>query len=164
MPPPLLPRSTYDMRAERPSRSMKLVLHLLQNESQVHVLLELLEDCRWCRNNPGGLRLFVDSRRTRSRLQSQVGVSKKQDSFHQKESAAAKVERPSPSEGRAAHGQTQGRGRKKRMSETYMRNRSLNAASRPRQDGYETKRIFPSSREARGGKALILKKKNCEKS
>ena len=45
MPPPLPPHTTHDMREDQLSQGLKIVLGNFQEESEVHVLVELLEKC-----------------------------------------------------------------------------------------------------------------------
>ena len=45
MHPPHRPNSSHDSRVEKPSRRLKTVLVHFQRQSEVHVLVELLEEC-----------------------------------------------------------------------------------------------------------------------
>ena len=45
MHPPYRPNSSHDSRVDKPSRRLKTVLVHFQRQSEVHVLVELLEEC-----------------------------------------------------------------------------------------------------------------------
>ena len=50
MHPPLPPNSTHDMRVDQLNQRLKIALGHFQKESEVHVLVDVLEECCWSRN------------------------------------------------------------------------------------------------------------------